>query len=42
MDKKSTVIVRTLKGLPANASIISAKPGLVFEDGSPADYSQGM
>jgi len=42
MDPKSSVIVRTIKGLPSNAAILSAKPGLVFEDGSPADFATGV
>jgi hypothetical protein len=42
MDPKSTVIVRTLKGLPANSAILSARPMMVYEDGSPAGFPQGM
>jgi hypothetical protein len=42
MDPKSTVLVRTLRGLPNDAAILSAKPGLVFEDGSPATFNEGV
>jgi hypothetical protein len=42
MDPKSTILVRTIRGLPDNAAILSAKPALVFEDGSPATFNQGM
>jgi hypothetical protein len=42
MDPKSTVIVRTLRGLPSNAAILSARPTLIYDDGSPAGFPQGM
>lgn len=42
MDPRSTIIIRTLRGLPSNAAILSARPTLVFEDGSPAGFTQGV
>jgi hypothetical protein len=42
MDPKSTILVRTLRGMPSDAAILSTKPALVFEDGSPATFNDGM
>lgn len=42
MDPKSDVILRTLKGLPDNAAILSGRLDTVFEDGSKADISKGV
>ncbi|KAF2401207.1 hypothetical protein EJ06DRAFT_382535 [Trichodelitschia bisporula] len=42
MDPNSEIIVRTLKGFPNNAALLSGKLVTVFEDGSPADYEHGV
>lgn len=42
MDPKADVILRTLKGLPDNAAILSGRLDTVFEDGSKADISKGI
>jgi hypothetical protein len=42
MDPKSDAIIRTLKGLPDNAAILSGRLDTVFEDGSKADVSSGI
>jgi hypothetical protein len=42
MDPKADMILRTLKGLPDNAAILSGRLDTVFEDGSKADISKGI
>jgi hypothetical protein len=42
MDPKSTILLRTLRGIPSDAAILSSKPALIFEDGSPATFAEGM
>jgi hypothetical protein len=42
MDPKGTILMRTLRGLPDESAILTAKTGLVFEDGSPAAFSNGV
>ncbi|TLD34863.1 hypothetical protein E2P81_ATG05028 [Venturia nashicola] len=42
MDPKADVILRTLKGLPDNAAILSGRLDTVFEDGSKADIAKGI
>jgi len=42
MDPKSDILIRTLKGLPNNAAILSGRMDTVFEDGSKADVAQGV
>ena len=42
MDLDGTSFVRTLKGMPPNAAILTAKSGLEYEDGSPAVFSNGI
>jgi hypothetical protein len=42
MDSHSDILVRTLKGLPNNAAILSGRLDTIFEDGSRADVSKGV
>jgi hypothetical protein len=42
MDVKSDILVRTLKGLPNNAAILSGRLDTIFEDGSRADAKGGV
>jgi len=42
MDVKADVIMRTLKGLPNNAAILSGRLDTIFEDGSRADVKKGI
>lgn len=42
MDPKADMILRTLKGLPDNAAILSGRLDTVFEDGSKADIAKGI
>jgi hypothetical protein len=42
MDWHSDILVRTLKGIPSNAAILSGRLDTIFEDGSKADASKGV
>ncbi|KAF2428623.1 hypothetical protein EJ08DRAFT_321921 [Tothia fuscella] len=42
MDDKADILMRTLKGIPANAALLSGRLDTVFEDGSKADVSKGI
>jgi len=42
MDPKSTLIIRTLRGLPSNAAILSTRAVMSFEDGTPANFKNGI
>jgi hypothetical protein len=42
MDVKSDILVRTLKGLPNNAAILSGRLDTIFENGTRADAKSGV
>lgn len=42
MDDKSDILIRTLKGIPNNAALLSGRLDTVFEDGSKADITKGI
>jgi len=42
MDAKADIIIRTLRGLPDNAAILSGKMDLMMEDGSQANVAKGV
>lgn len=42
MDDKSDILIRTLKGIPSNAALLSGRLDTVFADGSKADIAKGV